>query len=103
MRGGGAPAWPSNGERATSTTTQHPPDSQPPPAYLASVVPLVREGKAVPLMSFGQVNEAGELIRDPALPELPTVGEVYEQLYGKKPAGPPPGAPTTPPPSHPPP
>src|SRR3972149_2169818 len=63
-------------------------DYQTTPASLASVVPLVREGKAVPLMSFGQVNEAGELIRDPALPELPTVGEVYEQLYGKKPAGP---------------
>ncbi len=62
-------------------------DYQTTPAYLASVVPLVREGKAVPLMSFGQVNEVGELVRDPALPELPTVGEVYEQLYGKKPVG----------------
>jgi hypothetical protein len=63
-------------------------DYQTTPAYLASVVPLIREGKAIPLMSFGQVNDAGEVIRDPALPELPTVGEVHEQLHGRKPAGP---------------
>ena len=63
-------------------------DYQTTPAYLASVVPLIREGKAIPLMSFGQVNDAGDLVRDPALPDLPTVGEVHEQLHGKKPAGP---------------
>jgi hypothetical protein len=63
-------------------------DYQTTPAYLASVVPLIREGKAIPLMSFGQVNEAGDLVRDPALPDLPTVGEVYEMLHRKKPEGP---------------
>jgi len=63
-------------------------DYQTTPAYLASVVPLIREGKAVPLMSFGQISEAGELVRDPAFPDLATVGEVYELLHKKKPAGP---------------
>ncbi len=62
-------------------------DYQTTPAYLASVVPLVKEGKAVPLMSFGQINDAGALVRDPAFPDLPTVGEVYELLHKKKPGG----------------
>lgn len=63
-------------------------DYQTTPAYLASVVPLIKEGKAVPLMSFGLVGEAGEVMRDPSLPDLPTVDEAYELLHGKKPAGP---------------
>lgn len=62
-------------------------DYQTTPAYMASVLPLIKEGKAVPLMSFGQVSEAGELVRDPAFPDLPTVGEAYELLHKKKPAG----------------
>jgi len=62
-------------------------DYQTTPAYVASVVPLIKEGKAIPLMSFGQVNEAGALARDPAFPDLPTVGDVYELLHKKKPAG----------------
>jgi tripartite-type tricarboxylate transporter receptor subunit TctC len=63
-------------------------DYQTTPAYVASVVPLVKEGKAIPLMSFGQVGETGELVRDPAFPDLQTVGEAYEVLHRKKPAGP---------------
>jgi len=62
-------------------------DYQTTPAYVASVVPLVKEGKAIPLMSFGQVSETGALVRDPAFPELSTVGEAYELLHSKKPAG----------------
>jgi len=63
-------------------------DYQTTPAYVASVLPLIKEGKAVPLMSFGQVNEAGALVRDPAFTDLPHVGEVYEILHKKAPAGP---------------
>jgi tripartite-type tricarboxylate transporter receptor subunit TctC len=62
-------------------------DYQTTPAYLASVVPLIKEGKALPLMSFGLVTESGDVVRDPALPDLPTVEEAYEKIYGKKPAG----------------
>ncbi|HET7007975.1 MAG TPA: hypothetical protein VFK65_20890 [Candidatus Binatia bacterium] len=62
-------------------------DYQTTPAYNASVVPLVKEGKAIPVMSFGQLDEKGEIIRDPAVPDLPTVPEVYEKLKGKKPSG----------------
>jgi len=62
-------------------------DYQTTPAYNASVVPLVKEGKAIPLMSFGQLDDSGNIVRDPAVPDLPTVPEVYEKLKGKKPSG----------------
>jgi hypothetical protein len=62
-------------------------DYQTTPAYNATVVPLIKEGKAIPLMSFGQLDDKGNIIRDPAVPDLPTVPEVYEKLKGKKPTG----------------
>jgi tripartite-type tricarboxylate transporter receptor subunit TctC len=62
-------------------------DYQTTPAYTATVVPLIKEGKAIPLMSFGQLDEKGNIIRDPAVPDLPTVPEVYEKIKGKKPSG----------------
>jgi tripartite-type tricarboxylate transporter receptor subunit TctC len=62
-------------------------DYQTTPAYNATVVPLIKEGKAIPLMSFGQLDENGNIVRDPAVPDLPTVPEVYEKIKGKKPSG----------------
>lgn len=62
-------------------------DYQTTPAYNATVVPLIKEGKAIPLMSFGQLDGSGNIVRDPAVPDLPTVPEVYEKIKGKKPSG----------------
>jgi tripartite-type tricarboxylate transporter receptor subunit TctC len=62
-------------------------DYQTTPAYNATVVPLIKEGKATPLMTFGQLDEGGNIVRDPAVPDLPTVPEVYEKLKRKKPSG----------------
>jgi len=62
-------------------------DYQTTPAYNATVVPLIKEGKAIPLMSFGQLDDSGNIVRDPAVPDLPTVPEVYEKIKGKKPSG----------------
>ncbi len=62
-------------------------DYQTTPAYSATVVPLIQEGKAIPLMSFGQLDDSGNIVRDPAVPDLPTVPEVYEKIKGKKPSG----------------
>ena len=39
----------------------------------------------MPLFSLGQVNEDGEIVRDPNFPDIPTVVEVYEKLYGEQP------------------
>jgi tripartite-type tricarboxylate transporter receptor subunit TctC len=62
-------------------------DCQTTPAYLTQVVPLVKEGKAVPIMSMGFMNEHGQLVRDPAAPDLPSPSEVYELLHRRKPDG----------------
>lgn len=55
-------------------------DYQTSSAYLKNVVPLVKAGDAIPLFSFGALDENGELIRDPSFPDLPHFGEVYEQM-----------------------
>lgn len=59
-------------------------DFQTTAAYETEVEPLVNEGKAVPLMSFGVLNDKGEVVRDPNFKNLPTVPEVYEKLYGDR-------------------
>jgi len=56
-------------------------------SYLMNVTPLVERGLAVPLFTTGVINR-GELVRDPVLSHLPTVGEAYEEMYGRKPSGP---------------
>jgi tripartite-type tricarboxylate transporter receptor subunit TctC len=61
-------------------------DYQTTATYLSQVKPLVEEGKAVPLMSFGMLKD-GEIVRDPNVPELPTVDEFYQQMYGEAPSG----------------
>ncbi|MDV8147810.1 tripartite tricarboxylate transporter substrate-binding protein [Arthrobacter sp. B10-11] len=62
-------------------------DYQTTSAYGSAVAGIVKEGKAVVLMSFGQLNDAGDVVRDPNFPDVPTVAEAYETLHGKKPAG----------------
>lgn len=63
-------------------------DYQTSSAFLKNVVPLVEEGKAVPLFSWGTVDEAGNAQRDPTFPDLPYFGEAYEMLTGEAPSGP---------------
>ncbi len=55
--------------------------------YASQVLPLVRQGKAVPLMTLGFIDERGRMVRDPAVPDLPTVYEVYQQIHRRKPDG----------------
>lgn len=62
-------------------------DYQTSSAYLKSGVPLVKEGKAVPLFSWGVTDDKGNLVRDPAFPDLPHVAEAIEIVTGKKPSG----------------
>ncbi len=59
-------------------------DYQTSSAYLASVVPMVKAGRAVPLFSWGVLDEAGKLARDPTFPDLPHVGEVVAQAGAKQ-------------------
>lgn len=61
-------------------------DYQTTSAYLTQVEPMVADKKAVPLFSFG-VLEDGKIVRDPALSDLPTLEEVYENVNGAAPEG----------------
>lgn len=60
-------------------------DYQTTSSYGPAVDPLVKDGTAVPLFSLGQVDDEGEIVRDPNFPEIPTVVEVFEELYGEQP------------------
>ncbi|AWI80664.1 tricarboxylate transporter [Parazoarcus communis] len=62
-------------------------DYQTTSAYLKSSLPIVQEGKAVPLFSWGATDDDGKLIRDPNFPDLPHIGEAIEIVTGKKPSG----------------
>lgn len=53
------------------------------PAYISRVLPLVEQGTARPIMSFGFVAADGSIIKDPLLPDLPSPAEVYRQAYGR--------------------
>ncbi len=53
-------------------------DYQTSSAYLRSVQPMVDEGLAVPMMSWGALDDAGNIVRDPTFPDMPTFAEVCE-------------------------
>jgi len=55
---------------------------------LKGVVPLVKEGKAVPMMTWGALDAGGSIVRDPTFPDIPTFKEVYTQMKGAAPSGP---------------
>lgn len=63
-------------------------DYQTSSAYLKNVQPMVDAGTAVPLFSWGVLDEAGNIVRDPTFPDLPTYVEAYKTLTGNDPSGP---------------
>ena len=63
-------------------------DYQTSSAYLKNVTPLVKSGEAIPLWSWGVLDDNGKLVRDPSFPDLPHFGEVYDYMHqGNKPKG----------------
>lgn len=62
-------------------------DYQTSSAYLKGVVPLVEAGTAVPMMSWGVLDDNGNIVRDPTFPDIPTFKEVYTKMQGKEPSG----------------
>jgi tripartite-type tricarboxylate transporter receptor subunit TctC len=62
-------------------------DYQTSSAYLKNVVPLVDEKKAVPLFSWGALDEDGNIVRDPTFPDLPSFPEAYKTATGNEPSG----------------
>ncbi|WP_322896117.1 MULTISPECIES: tricarboxylate transporter [unclassified Yoonia] len=63
-------------------------DFQFTPAYLTQVADQAAAGTVFPLMTGGSVGADGRLTeRDPAVPDLPSVHEVYVDLNGEEPSG----------------
>lgn len=62
-------------------------DYQTTPAYLANVTPLVEQGIAVPIFTFGALDEEGNIGRDPTFPDLPSFKEVCEATEGCETSG----------------
>ncbi len=58
-------------------------------SYVAVSEPsLVKPGTVVPVFQSGLPDDKGDLtVRNPAVPDLPTVFELYQQKYGKPPSG----------------
>lgn len=56
-------------------------------SWESAVEPLIEEGTAEPLFTFGYVNEEGEIERDPKAPDVPTFTELYEEIHGEPLAG----------------
>lgn len=61
-------------------------DGQTTQTYNEHIRPLVDKGEAVPVYTSG-LTDGGELVRDTAFPDLPHLGEVYEEHFGKAPSG----------------
>jgi tripartite-type tricarboxylate transporter receptor subunit TctC len=63
-------------------------DFQFTPAYMTQVADQAEAGNVVALMTGGSVAEDGSLTaRDPAVPDLPSVHEVYVEMFGEEPSG----------------
>lgn len=56
-------------------------------AYNTTAVPLIEAGTATPLFVHCQVDSDGLCERDPSVPDLPTVAELYEEIHGAAPSG----------------
>lgn len=62
-------------------------DYQTSSAYIKSVVPLIEQKLAVPMFSFGALDENGLIVRDPTFPDLPSFKEVCEKTAGCETSG----------------
>ncbi|MEO1277115.1 MAG: tricarboxylate transporter [Pseudomonadota bacterium] len=62
-------------------------DYQTSSGYLNGVTPLVADGKAVPMMTWGALDDDGNIVRDPTFPDIPTFKEVCEATAGCETAG----------------
>ncbi|GMG81528.1 tripartite tricarboxylate transporter substrate-binding protein [Paralimibaculum aggregatum] len=57
-------------------------DYQTSSGYLGASVDLVAAGTAVPMMSWGALDDDGNIVRDPTFPDIPTFKEVCEATEG---------------------
>jgi hypothetical protein len=55
--------------------------------YNANMIQYEEKGEIVPIYQSGILDANGDIVREPAAPDLPTPVELYEQFYKKKPSG----------------
>jgi tripartite-type tricarboxylate transporter receptor subunit TctC len=58
-----------------------------PPSGYSKMTPDVTSGKLFPAFINGKPTTSGTLERDPAYPDLPTLGEVYQSIHNQAPSG----------------
>lgn len=52
-------------------------------SYLREFAPQIESGEIAPIYSYGPMTPEGDFARDPLLPDVPNVPEVYQTLHGK--------------------
>ncbi len=62
-------------------------DYQTTSGYLGGSAELVEAGSAVPMMTWGALDENGDIVRDPTFPDIPTFKEVCEATDGCETSG----------------
>ena len=62
-------------------------DYQTSSSYLASSSQLVADGKAVAMMTWGALDNKGNIVRDPTFPNIPTFKEVCKATKGCRTSG----------------
>ncbi|MSU90248.1 tricarboxylate transporter [Rhodobacteraceae bacterium 2CG4] len=62
-------------------------DYQTSSGYLGGSTALVEAGTAVPMMTWGALDEDGNIVRDPTFPDIPTFKEVCEATDGCETSG----------------
>ncbi len=62
-------------------------DYQTSAAFINNVQPLVDGGLAVPVFTFGALDDDGNVVRDPTFPDLPSFAEVCEATAGCETSG----------------
>ncbi len=55
--------------------------------YNAGMPAYVEKGEAVVVFQTGLFDAKGDVVREAAAPNVPTIKELYEQIFGKPPAG----------------
>jgi hypothetical protein len=55
--------------------------------YNGGVKAYVERGEVVPILQSGILDDDGNVVREPAAPDVPTPVELYEKFHGKKPSG----------------
>ena len=60
---------------------------EPYASYASKVAPYTTSGELVLFATLGYVAEDGSIVRDPAMPDVMTVPEIYQEMHGTAPEG----------------